>query len=259
MSTPPRRRTWSREAAPVWWAVRPLEHLRCSTSVWADHRPRLTDCWVRCSTCVPSRTTCSCWGFPTRSRRRHARSDSTRWPLTSIAIGDASQPSSNRARLALLARCEALADEVDAERHFRDAVELSDALSPFDRARTELLYGEWLRRQRRRTDARPRLRTALDQFAQLGARPWETRARSELRASGETARRRDPSTRDQLTPQELQIARLVASGMSNPEVAGQLFLSPRTIDYHLRKVFAKLEITSRAELARMSLGELHTV
>ena len=168
-------------------------------------------------------------------------------------------PSSNRARLALLARCEALADEVDAERHFRDAVELSDALSPFDRARTELLYGEWLRRQRRRTDARRRLRTALDRFAQLGARPWESRARSELRASGETARRRDPSTRDQLTPQELQIARLVASGMSNPEVAGQLFLSPRTIDYHLRKVFAKLEITSRTELARMSLGELHTV
>ena len=167
-------------------------------------------------------------------------------------------PSCNRARLALLARCEALADEVDAERHFGDAVELSDALSPFDRARTELLYGEWLRRQRRRTDARPRLRTALDQFAQLGARPWETRARSELRASGETARRRDPSTRDQLTPQELQIARLVAGGMSNPEVAGQLFLSPRTIDYHLRKVFAKLEITSRAELARMSLGAQHT-
>jgi len=173
--------------------------------------------------------------------------------------GQCFAPSSNRARLALLARCEALADEVHAERHFRDAVELSDALSPFDRARTELLYGEWLRRQRRRADARPRLRAALDQFAQLGARPWETRARSELRASGETARRRDPSTRDQLTPQELQIARLVASGKTNPEAAAQLFLSPRTIDYHLGKVFAKLEITSRAELARMSLGELHTV
>jgi DNA-binding CsgD family transcriptional regulator len=164
-------------------------------------------------------------------------------------------PSSNRARLALLARCEALADEVDAERHFRDAVELSDALSPFDRTRTELLYGEWLRRHRRRTDARPRLRTALDQFAQLGARPWEARARSELRASGETARRRDPSTRDQLTPQELQIARLVASGKTNPEAAAQLFLSPRTVDYHLRKVFAKLEISSRTELVRAGLGE----
>jgi DNA-binding CsgD family transcriptional regulator len=164
-------------------------------------------------------------------------------------------PSTNRARLALLARCEALMDETHAERHFHDAATLSDALAPFDRARTELLYGEWLRRHRRRADARPRLRMALEQFAQLGARPWEARARSELRASGETARRRDPSTRDQLTPQELQIARLVASGKTNPEVAAQLFLSSRTIDYHLRKVFAKLDITSRTELARLDLGE----
>ena len=85
--------------------------------------------------------------------------------------------------------------------------------------------------------------------------PWEARARSELRASGETARKRDPSTRDQLTPQELQISRLVASGRTNPEVAAQLFLSPRTIDYHLRKVFAKLEIASRADLADVDLGE----
>jgi DNA-binding CsgD family transcriptional regulator len=143
----------------------------------------------------------------------------------------------------------------DAERHFFAALELGDALAPFDRARTELLYGEWLRRQRRRVEARPRLRTALDQFAQLGARPWEARARLELRASGETARRRDPSTRDELTAQELQIARLVAGGKTNPEIAAQLFLSPRTIDYHLRKVFAKLEISSRAELARLPLGD----
>ena len=83
-------------------------------------------------------------------------------------------------------------------------------------------------------------------------------ARSELRASGERARRRDPSTRDQLTPQELQIARLVATGNTNPEVAAQLFLSPRTIDYHLRKVFVKLDINSRTELAQMALGEPDT-
>ena len=81
------------------------------------------------------------------------------------------------------------------------------------------------------------------------------RARSELRASGERARRRDPSTRDQLTPQELQIARLVATGKTNPEIAAQLFLSPRTVDYHLRKVFVKLDINSRTELAQMALGE----
>ena len=128
-------------------------------------------------------------------------------------------------------------------------------MSPFDRARTELLYGEWLRRRNRRVDARPHLRAALDLFQRLAVAPWEARARSQLRASGETARRRDPSTRDQLTPQELQISRLVASGRTNPEIAAQLFLSPRTIDYHLRKVFAKLEIASRVELASVDLGE----
>jgi DNA-binding CsgD family transcriptional regulator len=161
----------------------------------------------------------------------------------------------NRARLALLARCRALIEESDAERHFVQAIELADVLSPFDRARTELLYGEWLRRQRRRVDARRHLRAALEQFQQLAVAPWEARARSELRASGETARKRDPSTSDQLTPQELQIARLVADGKTNPGVAAELFLSPRTIDYHLRKVFAKLEIASRADLAGMNLGE----
>jgi DNA-binding NarL/FixJ family response regulator len=87
----------------------------------------------------------------------------------------------------------------------------------------------------------------------MGASPWAERARAELRASGETARKRDPSTIDRLTPQELQIARLVAEGLSNKEVAAQLFLSPRTIDYHLRNVFAKLGITSRTHLARLPL------
>ena len=161
----------------------------------------------------------------------------------------------NPARLALLARCRALVGESDAGRHFAQAIELAEVLSPFDRARTELSYGEWLRRQHRRVDARRHLRTALELFDQLAVAPWEARARSELRASGETARKRDPSTRDQLTPQELQISRLVASGRTNPEVAAELFLSPRTIDYHLRKVFAKLEIASRADLADVDLGE----
>ena len=92
-------------------------------------------------------------------------------------------------------------------------------------------------------------------FERLGADPWAERARVELRATGETARKRDPSTIDQLTPQELQIAGLVSEGLSNKEVAAQLFLSPRTIDYHLRKVFVKLGITSRMQLARVALGE----
>jgi DNA-binding CsgD family transcriptional regulator len=157
-------------------------------------------------------------------------------------------------RRALLERCRALIDESNAERHYADALSV-DGIAPFDRARTELLYGEWLRRNRRRIDARVRLRSAFDAFEQLGVTPWANRARAELRASGETARRRDPSTRDQLTPQELHIAALAARGLTNPEIGAQLFLSPRTIDYHLRKVFAKLGITSRAELASADLGE----
>ncbi len=160
----------------------------------------------------------------------------------------------NPARRALLARCQALNGEADAEHQFAQAIGLVDALAPFDRARTHLLYGEWLRRERRRTDARPHLRAALETFDQLRVSPWAQRARSELRASGETARRRDASTRDQLTPQELRVADLAAGGLTNAEIGAQLFLSPRTIDYHLRKVFAKLDIASRTDLARVSLS-----
>jgi len=160
----------------------------------------------------------------------------------------------NRPRMALLARCRGLMNESAAERHYAQALELADALSPFDRARTQLLYGEWLRRNRRRIEARSQLRAAVDSFEQLSVAPWAERARSELRATGQTARRRDPSTRDQLTAQELNIAGLAASGLTNPEIGAQLFLSPRTIDYHLRKVFAKLGIASRAELAGLDLN-----
>ena len=159
------------------------------------------------------------------------------------------------ARISLLARCQALAAGSLPEPHFARSIELAEALSPFEQARNELLYGEWLRRERRRADARPHLRTALELFQRLALPPWEERARAELRASGETARRRDPSTRDQLTPQELQIAHLVSEGRTNREIGAQLFLSPRTIDYHLRKVFAKLQIASRADLGRIGLGE----
>jgi len=159
------------------------------------------------------------------------------------------------ARLSLLARCQGLVAESAAEPHFVRSIELAEALSPYERARNELLYGEWLRRERRRLDARPHLRAALELFQRLAVSPWEERARAELRASGETARRRDPSTRYQLTPQELQIAHLVSEGMTNREIGAQLFLSTRTIDYHLRKVFTKLEIASRADLARIDLGE----
>jgi DNA-binding CsgD family transcriptional regulator len=156
---------------------------------------------------------------------------------------------------ALLARCEALLAERPADEAFGEAIELAPALPPFQRARTELLYGEWLRRERRRQEARGHLRAAAEMFRGLGVVPWEERAQAELRATGETARRRDPSTLDQLTPQELQIAGLVADGLTNREIAAQLFLSPRTIDYHLRKVFSKLGIASRTELVRRGLPQ----
>jgi DNA-binding NarL/FixJ family response regulator len=112
-----------------------------------------------------------------------------------------------------------------------------------------------LRRERDLLVARRHLRRAADLFRQVGAPPWEERAEAELRATGEAARQRDPSTLDQLTPQELQIAGLVAEGMTNPQIAAQLFLSPRTIDYHLRKVFSKLGLASRTELVRMGVSQ----
>ncbi|MEX2252934.1 MAG: AAA family ATPase, partial [Thermoleophilaceae bacterium] len=165
------------------------------------------------------------------------------------------QDSPSPARLSVLARCRALAGEGDTREQFETALAPDATVSPFLQARTELLYGEWLRRERQRVEARRHLRRAADLFRQVGVTPWEERAEAELRATGEKARKRDPSTLDQLTPQELQIAGLVADGMTNREVAAQLYLSPRTIDYHLRKVFSKLGVTSRTELARMDLAQ----
>ncbi len=129
----------------------------------------------------------------------------------------------------------------------------AQATRPFEHARTQLAFGEFLRRNRRRTDAREHLHRALDGFETLGADLWAERARAELRASGQTARRRISSTADQLTPQEIQIARFVAQGLSNRDVAAQLFLSPRTVAFHLRNVFRKLGISSRTELAQVHL------
>jgi DNA-binding CsgD family transcriptional regulator len=163
------------------------------------------------------------------------------------------QYSSSAPRRSILARCRALEGDGDVREHFEVALAPDGFVSPFLMARTELLYGEWLRRQRQRREARPHLRRAADLFRQVGTTPWEERAEAELRATGETARKRDPSTLDQLTPQELQIAGLVASGMTNREIAGQLYLSPRTIDYHLRKVFSKLGVSSRTELVQMGV------
>jgi DNA-binding CsgD family transcriptional regulator len=155
---------------------------------------------------------------------------------------------------ARLERCRGLLAGESCEVHFARALELHGDSRPYERARTELAYGEALRRARRRVDARVPLRRALDAFERMGAEPWAARADRELRATGGTSRRRDASTIDQLTPQELAICRLVAEGLSNREIAARLFLSARTIEYHLHKVFPKLGITSRVELARLDLG-----
>jgi DNA-binding NarL/FixJ family response regulator len=157
---------------------------------------------------------------------------------------------------AVVLHCRALLseDENEAERLFLAAFDAhAEAARPFEHARSELAYGEFLRRARRRVEAREHLRAALDGFEGLGATLWAEKARVELRASGQTARKRDPSTRAELTEQELQIARFVGEGLTNREVAAQLFLSPRTIDFHLRNVYKKLGISSRTALARLDL------
>jgi DNA-binding CsgD family transcriptional regulator len=143
-----------------------------------------------------------------------------------------------------------LAHGDDAEKLYREAV---DRLEPtrllVDLARARLLYGEWLRRERRRLDAREQLRIAYDFFADAGMEAFAERARIELRAAGDQAPERTPATLDQLTPQEAQISRLVAQGHTNREIAAQLFISPSTVEYHLGKVFRKLDVKSRTQLA----------
>jgi DNA-binding CsgD family transcriptional regulator len=142
-----------------------------------------------------------------------------------------------------------LADGPTAEAHHRAAIaHLQRTRMVLARGRAHLLYGEWLRRQRRRAEAREQLRHAHERFAGAGAEAFAERAARELRATGETARRRVSETLDDLTPQERQIARLARAGDTNAEIAAQLFLSPRTVESHLRQVFLKLGLRSRRDL-----------
>ena len=153
------------------------------------------------------------------------------------------------------ARCRALAAPPhEAAALFEAALDLHQAEpSPFERARTQLCYGERLRRAGERRAARERLRSALAVFEGVGAAPWAERARMELRASGERLRPRRPAATERLTPQELQIALLVAEGLTNRDVAARMFLSPKTVEFHLTRVYGKLEIHSRADLVRRRL------
>jgi DNA-binding CsgD family transcriptional regulator len=161
--------------------------------------------------------------------------------------------------LGLLARCQALlAANDEAEAGYRLSIEhLRQGQVTPELARSYLVYGEWLRRQRRRRGAREQLRAAYELFGTLGMEAFAHRARAELRAAGEHTVARGAGTPDALTPQEAQVARLAADGATNWEIAAQLFVSASTVDYHLRKVFRKLGVASRVRLAHM-LSELGT-
>jgi RNA polymerase sigma factor (sigma-70 family) len=165
-------------------------------------------------------------------------------------LSETTQASGTDWALGIEARSRALASEGDtAESLYVEAIDrLRRAPSAVDLARAHLVYGEWLRRQRRRVDAREQLRIADEMLTAIGVEAFAQRAERELRATGETARKRMVETIDQLTPQERQIAQLARDGLTNPEIGGQLFISPRTVQYHLHKVFAKLDITSRNQL-----------
>ncbi len=149
---------------------------------------------------------------------------------------------------AALARCHALLAE-EPEPYFALAVREDER--PFEQARSRLLFGEWLRRERRKAEARTQLRAALETFESAGARPWAEHARNELRAAGESGAQAAPDALAALTPQELQVVRLAATGATNKEIGAQLFLSPKTVGHHLYRAFPKLGVSTRTELARL--------
>ena len=160
------------------------------------------------------------------------------------------QPAGTDWALGIEARTRALVSEgAAADELHREAIDrLGRARLRPDLARAHLVYGEWLRREGRRADAREQLRAAYEQFTSIGMEAFAERARGELLATGEKVRKRSPGTREELTPQEEQIARLARDGLSNPEIGAQLFVSARTVEWHLRNVFTKLGITSRRQL-----------
>ena len=209
-------------------ALRVVDHPDLNPSTWV--MPEVIEAAVRA-------------GTPELAAHTHRRLvDMTRVSGTDWALG-------------LAARSEALlADDQRSEEFYVEAIDrLGRTRMAVDLARAHLLYGEWLRRERRRLDARNELRVAHDLFSDFGMEAFAERARVELQATGERARKRTTDTLHQLTPQEAQIARLAADGHTNREIAAQLFISPSTVEYHLRKAFRKLDVKSRTQLARRLL------
>lgn len=176
-------------------------------------------------------------------------------PIADLA--DLAETGGHPVKVATILRSRAMlaTSAAEADEHFRKALaSINEVAWPFAQARTELLYGEWLRRARRKKDARTHLRTALRAFDRMGARPWAERTRRELRASGDSVERAHAANAaEQLTPQELQIVQLAATGLTNREIAAQLFLSPKTVGHHLYRAFPKLGVATRTELARLDL------
>jgi ATP/maltotriose-dependent transcriptional regulator MalT len=178
-----------------------------------------------------------------------------------MRLSDTTQPCGTDLALGIESRCRALLrDGVTAEGSYREAIDhLSRTRIRPELARAHLLYGEWLRRESRRLDARKQLRTAHKMFVAIGMEAFAERASRELVATGEKLRNPSSHTSDQLTPQEEQIARLARDGLSNPEIGAQLFLSARTVEWHLGKVFTKLDISSRRQLRAVLSGQSRLV
>ena len=176
---------------------------------------------------------------------QHERACTAADQLSQLAVASAS----NWARGAAARSRALVSGGRTAEEAYREAIELLGRTRMATHlARARLVYGEWLRRENRRIDARDQLRSAFDAFAAMGAEAFAERARRELLATGEKVRKRSEDTRTDLTPQEEEIAQLARDGRTNPEIAAQLFIGRRTVEWHLHKVFAKLDISSRREL-----------
>jgi ATP/maltotriose-dependent transcriptional regulator MalT len=176
-------------------------------------------------------------------------------------LADMTSASGTDWALGIEARSRALLSEgEEADASYRDAIErLGQTRVRVELARAHLVYGEWLRRERRRIDAREQLRTAHEMLAAMEIEGFAKRAARELVATGQRARKRSVETREDLTAQEAEVAQLARDGLSNPEIGARLFISPRTVEYHLHKVFTKLDITARNQLARVLPGDHGTV